>query len=147
MLRQELDRYETELRDAGLKRNTVMTYVQPVERFFNWVSGKYRPTKGVVGPLPTEPTGSPVSGTQGRRGSRYDGLREYLERQTEAVVSLTFPEIERIIGGPLPESAKKYRPWWANEEAGTHVHARAWLDAGRRTVNVDMNGCTVDFVR
>jgi hypothetical protein len=60
---------------------------------------------------------------------------------------MTFADIERVIGASLPASARRYRPWWANEQAGTHIHARAWLDAGRRTTNVDLNAQTVDFVR
>ena len=60
---------------------------------------------------------------------------------------MSFVEIERIIGGPLPASARRYRPWWANEQRGTHIHARAWMGAGRRTANVDLNAGTVDFVR
>ena len=61
------------------------------------------------------------------------------------VVHLSFREIEALLGVALPASARRYRPWWANEEAGTHVHARAWLDAGRRTTNVDLAAGTVDF--
>ena len=82
----------------------------------------------------------------GRSGrSRYDGLWNYLSPRSEPVVRLSFAQIERIIGGALPASARRYRPWWANEESGTHVHARSWLDSGRRTANVDLNAETVDF--
>jgi hypothetical protein len=34
-----------------------------------------------------------------------------------------------------------------HEQAGTHIHARAWLDAGFKTTNVDLAGDTVDFLR
>ena len=144
MLRAELDTYEAELRERGLKRNTITTYVQPVERFLNWLGGTYRPRRAVATPPPD--TGAPVSEVAQGRGSRYAGLQAYLAGRPEPVVRLSFADIERIIGGTLPASARKYRPWWANEEGGTHIHARAWLDAGRRTAKVDMNGQTVDFV-
>lgn len=144
-LRVELDRYENDLRTAGKARNTVTTYVQPVERFLNWLAGQYRPRPGVSGAGASRHDA--LSRGANRSGnSRYNGLREYLSRRTEAVVRLSFVEIERIIGGPLPASARRYRPWWANEQSGTHVHARSWLDAGRRTSNVDLKGATVDFV-
>jgi hypothetical protein len=78
--------------------------------------------------------------------SRYDPLKRYLAGRSEPVVHLSFGEIERIIGGPLPPSARRHRPWWANERSGSHVHARSWIDAGRRTANVDMNSATADFV-
>ncbi len=142
-LRAALDRYESELRSAGKARNTVTTYVQPVERFLNWLGGRYRPTPSFSqGGPPMSP--SPSTSRGGR--SRYDGLHEYLSQRTEPVVRLSFTEIERIIGGSLPASARRYRPWWANEQSGTHVHARAWLDAGRRTAGVDLNSAIVDFV-
>jgi hypothetical protein len=60
---------------------------------------------------------------------------------------MTFAQIESVLGLQLLASARKYRPWWANEKYGTHVHARSWLDAGRRTASVDLNASTVDFVR
>jgi hypothetical protein len=81
------------------------------------------------------------------RSSRYQPLHDHLADRAKPVVKLTFGQIERILGAPLPSSAWKYRPWWANESAGTHVHARAWLNAGRRTANVDLNAGTVEFVR
>lgn len=137
-LREALDRYEMELRAAGKARNTITTYVQHPERFINWLVGGYRPS-------PAAPGGS--AATSSERTSRYDPLRLYLIDRAEPVVRLTFAEIERILGVALPRSARQYRPWWANEEAGTHVHARAWLDAGRRTANVDLNAETVEFVR
>jgi hypothetical protein len=131
-LRAALDRYEAELRSAGKARNTIATYVQHPERFINWLVGSYRPVRR--------------RGDQSRL-SRYQPLNEYLVEQSGPVVRMTFGQIERVLGARLPNSARKYRPWWANESAGTHVHARSWLDAGRRTVNVDVNAETVEFVR
>ena len=42
-LRAELLRFERELRGAGLKDNSVMTYVDRSERFLKWLEGGYRP--------------------------------------------------------------------------------------------------------
>lgn len=131
-LREALDDYEQELRRAGKARNTITTYVQHPERFINWLVGTYKPTRR----------------TSGRsQASRYQPLHEHLVAQGDALVRLSFPQIERILGASLPDSARKYRPWWANESAGTHVHARAWLDAGWKTRNVDLTSGTVEFVR
>jgi hypothetical protein len=135
-LRASLDVYEDELRAAGKARNTVITYVQHPERFINWLVGRYSPRTSV--PAGPEEIGSP-------RASKYDPLRTYLTSRHEPVVSLTFAQIERILGLPLPASARNYRPWWANEAAGSHVHARSWLEAGRRTTAVDLNAESVDF--
>lgn len=64
----------------------------------------------------------------------------------EPVVRLSSAEIERIIGARLPDSVRRHRPRWANERAGSHVYAPAWMGAGRRTANVDLNARTVHFV-
>lgn len=79
---------------------------------------------------------------------KYDALREHLEASTESVRRLSFADIERILGDALPPSARKYQAWWENEgPGGSHSHARAWLDAGYRTQNVDLNAQTVAFVK
>lgn len=131
-LRKALDEYERQLREAGKARNTVATYVQHPERFINWLIGIYQPT-------PSE--------RQGKPASKYDPLRAHLELQLDDEVPMTFAEIERILRRPLPASARRHRPWWANESGGTHTHARAWLSTGRRTRAVDLDAETVVFAR
>jgi hypothetical protein len=59
---------------------------------------------------------------------------------------MTFSQIEHLIGGKLPPSAFRHRPWWANEVSG-HVHAKAWLDAGYETEQVDMKRRELVFKR
>jgi hypothetical protein len=151
-LKTELNRYEEELRAAGKARNTVNTYVQHPERFINWLEGRYRPTQADANWNPGPPAGAYGRGTSDERRmsggtSRYDPLKRYLAECTDSVIHLSFGEIERIIGGPLPASARRHRPWWANERSGSHVHASAWMGAGRRTTNVDLTTAAVDFVR
>lgn len=144
-LRRELNRYETELREAGKSRNTVTSYVQPVERFLNWLLGRYAPKRAAVGSGARRP--QEINEPPHRGVSRYDALREYLSERSEPVIRLSFEKIEQIIDGALPPSARRYRAWWGNERSGTHVHARSWLNAGRRTANVDMSAGTVEFVK
>lgn len=79
--------------------------------------------------------------------AKYDPLRLYLSSRSEALVKLTFGEIERILAAPLPVSARKHQAWWANERDGRHVHAHAWLDAHYRTQRLDLNAATVEFIR
>ena len=151
-LRAELDRYEAELRASGKTRNTISTYVQHPERFINWLDGRYRPAQATPNWNPVAPAREPGmrpsdKGEASGRPSRYDPLRRYFADRNEPVIRLSFAEIERIISGPLPASARRHRPWWANERSGNHVHASAWMEAGRRTASVDMNARTVDFVR
>lgn len=65
--------------------------------------------------------------------SIYSPLRRRLANAGPDPVTLTFEEIERLTGRPLPRSARDpriRRQWWANSEV--HVQARAWLGVGRR---------------
>ena len=40
----------------------------------------------------------------------------------------------------------RYPAWWSNDETG-HSHAKAWLDAGWRTAEVDIPGRKLTFAR
>ena len=64
--------------------------------------------------------------------AKYDPLREYLAaRQHLPQVRMTFAEVAAVLGEPLPESAFKYREWWANQSnTANRQWAAAWLDAG-----------------
>lgn len=70
---------------------------------------------------------------------KYKPLYNFLSQRSEDKVSLTFSEIESILGFSLPVSAYKFASFWANNENGQHHHCRAWLDAGYRTVDVSKN--------
>lgn len=74
--------------------------------------------------------------------SKYDPLYKYL---AEIKVTLTYKEIEQILGSTLPESAYKYRAWWENN-GGNHVQANSWMDAGWMVDKVDL-GISVTFKR
>ena len=41
----------------------------------------------------------------------YDGLRDYLKKQSLLELVLTFEQLEEIIGGPLPRAAQR-ASWW-----------------------------------
>jgi uncharacterized HhH-GPD family protein len=62
--------------------------------------------------------------------AKYDALTTHLRARSESVVTLTFDELDALIGG-LPASGRKYQAYWANS-ARSQPRARAWLDAGRR---------------
>lgn len=79
--------------------------------------------------------------------SKYDPLHRFLDDAPEPIVRMRFVEIERLLGEALPASARRYSAWWSNESpGGRHVQSRAWLDAGYRTRNVDLNAQSVEFV-
>lgn len=67
---------------------------------------------------------------------KYDPLTSFLRESHTAEVPMTFEEIERVIGQPLPPS-KQYPAWWSNN-ASNNVMTRAWLAAGYKTERVDV---------
>ena len=78
--------------------------------------------------------------------SKYALLRDYLLASSKDRVKLSFDEIEEIIGASLPNSARMYRSWWANDEH--HTQARnGWMAAGYLVSDVDLERETVLFVR
>lgn len=80
---------------------------------------------------------------------KYGPLRDYLRRCKNDEVTLSFADIELIIGGSLPPSASKYNEWWANigdSPYTQHNHAKSWHSAGYR-VQVDRAARTAYFYR
>ena len=61
--------------------------------------------------------------------SKYDRLREYLERAGDRV-DLDFETLDELVGG-LPESARRHAAWWANG-ATARSQGLAWVAAGYR---------------
>jgi CBS domain-containing protein len=101
----------------------------------------------VVSPPSTEVV--PLDEVTGTDESRYAGLIRHLQEQPIETdrVTLTFSEIEQIIGGErLPDSARKHRTWWAND-AVSHLHSQQWLNAGWRVAGLSMTDERVTFAR
>lgn len=78
--------------------------------------------------------------------SKYEPLGRYLVRSRKSELALKFAEIEKVLGFPLPKSARRYAAWWSNNE-GSHVQAQAWLAAGYHTEQVDLAGGKLVFAR
>lgn len=79
------------------------------------------------------------------KGDKYIGLLNYLRGITGNSIAMSFSEIENKVGDTLPDSAYKYREFWANTR--THSVAFGWLDAGFKTVGVDFKRQYVTFER
>jgi hypothetical protein len=77
--------------------------------------------------------------------SKYDALRTFLETQHGERVPMTFAEIERVVGFKLPKS-QTYPAWWSNNP-GNNVMTKAWLAAGYKTAQVDIEGRKLVFHR
>jgi len=77
---------------------------------------------------------------------KYAPLENFLRERSPARWRASFPEIEKLLGFKLPQSALKYPAWWSNDETG-HSHAKAWLDAGWRTEDVDLASRKLTFTK
>lgn len=77
--------------------------------------------------------------------AKYRCLAEYLLSSNATRVTLSYSQIEEILGFSLPDTASKYKQsYWANTE--THSYASSWLAVGYKT-RVDIDSDTVTFVK
>lgn len=77
---------------------------------------------------------------------KYDALASFFATQRQQRLRLTFDQVARHAKAQLPRSAYEHPAWWANH-GGRHVQAKAWLEAGYKTENVDLEAQVVEFVR
>lgn len=77
------------------------------------------------------------------RQSKYEPLYKYL-KGIDNRISLTFLEIEQILGFSLPLSAAKYMAWW--DDSSQHTQAYAWTKAGYKA-NPNLREKKVNFVK
>jgi hypothetical protein len=92
---------------------------------------------------------SPATLERGKMTSRYDRLAEHLAGLDAPVITLTFAEIEAIVG-PLPGEARRTNPsWWGTTPRARyrHPHTRYWRAAGYQADRPDLAAETVTFRR
>lgn len=75
---------------------------------------------------------------------KYDPLAQYLRNHPENTLTLSFLELEQILGFSLPSSAYTYRQWWQN---GGHSQSDAWMHSGFLVDTVSFSRKTVTFCR
>ena len=78
--------------------------------------------------------------------TKYTPLEKHLENKWDEFVPMQFSDIEAIIKDDLPPSARKHRAWWSNNPSNS-VITFAWLEAGYKTTEVDLEGETLVFRR
>ncbi|MEM2309842.1 MAG: hypothetical protein QXV71_05005 [Candidatus Bathyarchaeia archaeon] len=84
---------------------------------------------------------------QSRGRSRYANLSILLAKRFRLrdEATLSFAEIEDVIGDRLPKSAYENRGWWNN--VWGHPQSEAWLTVGWRVKEVNLEAKTVTFIR
>ena len=89
-------------------------------------------------------TAPPTTGTGERAHSgKYRLLWEWLREQERRDITVTFTDVERVLGFRLPDSCRNHVPHWHSYE-GSAV-ARAIIDAGWRAHHVQLAAGTVTF--
>jgi len=80
-----------------------------------------------------------------KSAGKYNALASYLRFRAAFtdVVKLSFAKIDGIIGDNLPISAYRDQRWWNKSPDSTH--ARAWLDAGWKSQEVNLEEGYVVF--
>lgn len=75
---------------------------------------------------------------------KYQPLQEYLRRQGQEEIALTIDEIEALIEGALPPTARTQRAWWSNRRKGA-LQAAAWMGAGYHVEEIDLAQARIIF--
>ena len=76
-------------------------------------------------------------------GSKYYPLFEHLQSCNSSAVTLTFAEIEALMGCSLPASTLKKKNWWSNRDSPSALQATAWVSAGYQIESIDLIQKTV----
>lgn len=80
--------------------------------------------------------------------SKYDGLGDHLAALGDDAITLTFAEVEAIVG-PLPPYARRAREWWGASAKGRfqYAHAAHWWRLGYAADRPDFAAGSVTFRR
>jgi len=77
----------------------------------------------------------------------YAGLYHHLSAmKRQRRWSVSFPELETVLGFGLPASARIHRSWWDNQKR-SDSHSMAWQAAGWKVREVDLDAETIVFER
>jgi hypothetical protein len=78
--------------------------------------------------------------------SKYEPLTTYLRTLKAGEWTATFADIEKVLGFPLPASARNHPAWWGNQTP-PHSQTQGWMDAGWETTDLNITRGHVTFVR
>lgn len=109
--------------------------------------GRAGPARHNEGRRPVPADGDPPTLSHpGALMAKYSPLQAHLRAHSGPSVQMSFSEIDQLVGG-LPASARNHSAWWANEEGGRHVQARAWMEVGWRVGDVNLTAERVHFAK
>jgi hypothetical protein len=109
----------------GLKKAGAEVSI-PTEGLPRWRQHQYYAHAGQS--IPTVPSSTPALQTD---GGRYGRIADWLDDRGQDVVSVSFEELEIVLGRPLPKSARQYAAWWQGQAWSRFWRARGWRAAPR----------------
>lgn len=71
-----------------------------------------------------------------KSSKKYRYLSKYIQDSDQSTLRLSFSKIEDILQFQLPDSARKYREFWANTTS--HSIALSWLSINYKTTEVNL---------
>jgi len=75
---------------------------------------------------------------------KYQIFVDFLSNSNKNSIQISFSEIEKILLSKLPQSAFKYRAWWANNDS--HTFMKYVLKSGWSRDRIDQERKIVEFV-
>lgn len=79
------------------------------------------------------------------RGYKFLNLAKYFRQCSKEKITLTFEQIEMILGLELPKSAYKHRAYWSKSK--THVFPNSWLNAGYKLNSINLKEKNCSFLK
>jgi hypothetical protein len=81
--------------------------------------------------------------------TKYMPLDDFFRKQpaSKKSLKLTYEQVEKILGAPLPASASKSKNWWANFQPKIQSHRTTWLNHGWMVKDFNQEEKWVKFVR
>lgn len=149
-------------KNDSLRRFTELLVDRPGTQVLVWTAEDVRTladqapvaaSAGTTAPSPVKnPTGPPPDAAQAASSlasashtGKYAPLHRWLRTQDRNPMSVTFAELEEVLGFPLPNSCRNHVPHWHSYE-GSAV-ARAIIDAGWKASRVNLGDQTVTLKR
>lgn len=74
--------------------------------------------------------------------AKYEALTTWLQAQ-DGLVDASFSDLDQVVRGGLPESARTYREWWSNTRS--NPQAGGWMNADRVVESVNLTAEVVRF--
>lgn len=79
-----------------------------------------------------------------KENSKYYSLYQFFQQSEQDVILLTVADVQSLLNGRLPVSARSQRAWWSNRRTA-HAQSSAWLEAGYRVDELNLENGQILF--